>query len=85
MSQTYNPVKIAKALNISIKDAYAIIGIELSLKQLPKSRTVSMDINLDDKIIKLLRHLARSAKVSINTILTYAIVKSLSLYDNSSN
>lgn len=85
MAKSHDPVKIAKVLNISIKDAYAIIGIELSLKQLPKSRTVSIDINLDNKIIKLLRHLAKSAKVSINTILTYVILKSLSLYDNSSN
>ena len=77
MKRSLDPVKISKVMNISIKDAYAIIGIELLTSLLPKTRLATIHCNLDKKTIKYLNKLAKLTKISKNTLLVYPILNKL--------
>lgn len=77
MKRSLDPVKISKVMNISIKDAYAIIGIELLTAQTSKTRLATIHCNIDEKTIKYLNKLAKLTKISKNTLLVYPILNKL--------
>lgn len=70
--------KLAKKVNLSVEDCQKIIIINHELSNLiPKKELKSVNINFEDKTHKTLNNIAKTLKVSISSVISFAILNGI--------